>query len=91
MLLDKWGHRLRYTHLHDNRGDGFGDLHWLPFDGVRDWSELAEGIASCGYSGTLNLELACHSSAAYRAMPYAEFVREAKERAVRFRAMLRKN
>ncbi|MBQ4575638.1 MAG: sugar phosphate isomerase/epimerase [Clostridia bacterium] len=89
MLLKKWGNRLLYTHLHDNRGYGCGDLHWMPFDGVCDWAVLATGFVSCGYTGTLNLELACHSNAAYGEMPYADFVRAAKDRAVRFGEMLK--
>lgn len=82
-LLDKWGEKLLYTHLHDNMGAGKGDLHYMPFDGIRDWSELARKLSGCSYKGTLNLELACHSNVYYRELSYAEFVERAKERGVR--------
>ena len=81
-LLKQYGNRMLYTHLHDN--DGMADRHWLPFDGARDWGTLAKTFAKIGYDGTLNLELACHSAPAYRALPFAAFVREAHARLVRF-------
>ena len=81
-LTETFGQRMRYTHLHDNSGRG--DEHLLPFDGVRDWAALAGMLVAADYRGTLNLELACHSAPAYRALPFDVFVREAHARLVRF-------
>ncbi len=85
-IVETYGSRMLYTHLHDN--DGTGDRHFLPFDGIRDWNALAEALARVGYRGTLNLELACHSSQAYRDMPFEAFVREAYARLTRFAEIL---
>ena len=84
-LAETFGRRMLYTHLHDN--DGRGDGHLLPFDGVRDWAALARTLAAADYRGTLNLELACHSAPAYRALPFAAFVREAHARLICFAAL----
>lgn len=64
-LLEKWGDRLIATHLNDNLGiKDFGgkitwhdDLHLLPFDGIRDWDELARRFRACRYDGILTFEL----------------------------------
>ncbi len=64
-LLEKWGDRLIATHINDNLGirDFHGnitwldDLHLLPFDGIRDWDELARRFSACGYDGILTFEL----------------------------------
>lgn len=68
-LLEKWGDRLIATHINDNLGikDYNGnitwhdDLHLLPFDGIRDWDELAKRFVACGYDGILTFELNKHS------------------------------
>ncbi len=87
-LLPALSGKLRYTHLHDNRGSG-ADLHLLPFDGAINWAGLAADLVAAKYAGTLNLELACSGSAAYRAMSYGDFVRLAYSRAQRLRELLR--
>jgi len=85
-LLERFGHRLLYTHIHDNFGDC--DRHLLPLDGKRDWSAYAAALHDSGYTGSLTLELACHSSEAYRAMPFGTFVKEAFCRAKHLRDMV---
>ncbi len=89
-LLEACGDRLLFTHIHDNRGNrgGNGDLHLLPFDGDRDWPRYAEQIAATGYRGTLNLELACLHSAAYRSGTFEQFAREAYARIRRLAEMI---
>ncbi len=92
-LIQRFGHKLMYTHIHDNRGitrpgNPGGDMHLMPFDGNLDWNWFAEAIRNTGYMGTLNLELACHSCPAYGKMSYPEFVREANARITRFREMV---
>ncbi len=81
------GHRLLYTHIHDNMGPGHGDMHLMPFDGVLPFDTLAADLATLGYKGTLNLELACHSQPAYGTIPYPDFVKEAYNRICRLRQM----
>ncbi len=92
-LLQRLGRRMLYTHLHDNQGaaaPGISgpDLHLLPFDGVQDCPALAAALRSAGYTGTLDLELACAHREDYRAMPYPDFVRLAHRRAQRLQALV---
>lgn len=54
-LLSQVRHRLLATHLSDN--DGIKDRHWLPGNGVIDWSRLGELFASSAYRGYLTLEV----------------------------------
>lgn len=79
-LLGRWGHRLLYTHLHDNFGASAPDLHYLPFDGNIDWENTVRRLSAVGYGGTLNLELACLHSEDYRRMSFDAFVSLAYER-----------
>ncbi len=79
-LLGACGDRLLFTHIHDNRGGGNGDLHLMPFDGDRDWARYAATLAATGYTGTLNLELACMHSDQYRAWTFEQFAKEALAR-----------
>ena len=75
-----FGNRLIYTHLHDNIGEGGGDLHLLPGDGIIDFGAYFERLRASGYGGTLNLELSCYHRAEYREMSFESFVRLAYER-----------
>ena len=101
-LLEKWGDRLIATHLNDNLGikDYNGkifwhdDLHLLPFDGIRDWDELAGRFRKCNYDGILTFEL-CKTSKPYRhendkydRMDLQEYFTESFIRACRFAAKL---
>ena len=64
-LIAKFGDRLLCTHLNDNLGilDHQGkttfhdDLHFLPFDGIADWQDIAARLDRCGYQGELTFEL----------------------------------
>lgn len=77
-LLGQYGHRLQYTHLHDNLGH-WEDLHLLPKDGNIDWDGLLPRLR--GYEGSFNLELSCTYRASYRAMKFEEFAALAYARA----------
>ncbi len=79
--LTRLGPRLLYTHIHDNLGKA--DNHFLPYDGILDWDAYATRIAEIGYTGTLNLELACIYSEQYRAWSFERFAGEAYTRARR--------
>lgn len=52
-ILRECGDRLLATHLSDN--DGIEDRHWLPGDGVIDWSKLFEYFPR-EYKGAISLE-----------------------------------
>ena len=56
-MLERFGHRLRALHLHDN--DGSGDQHLPPLTetGIIDWPVLMKKIANTGYTGPTTLEL----------------------------------
>jgi len=54
-FLPQIGHRLIYTHLHDNRI--IGDHHLLPWDGAIGFDRVVGELRDCGYSGDLTLEL----------------------------------
>lgn len=64
-LLARYGDRLLCTHLNDNLGirsfEGdttfHDDLHFLPFDGIADWQDIAARLDRCGYEGELTFEL----------------------------------
>lgn len=81
-LIERWGERIIYTHLHDNFGISSPerDLHYLPFDGDIDWESIMHRLAEVGYGGTLNLELACLHSEDYRKIKFDEFVLAAYDR-----------
>ncbi len=103
-LLSLYGDKLIATHINDNLGiKDYGgkifwhdDLHLLPFDGIRDWDELAARFGRCDYKGILTFEL-CKQSKPYRhendkyeRMPLAEYFSECYARACRFASMLRR-
>lgn len=101
-LLEKWGDKLIATHLNDNLGvkDYNGkitwhdDLHLLPFDGIRDWDELAMRFRKCGYKGILTFELnktskpERHENDKYDRMSLQDYFSESYIRACRFAAKL---
>ena len=96
-LLALYGDRLIATHINDNLGirDYNGritfrdDLHLLPFDGVKDWTDFARRIQRCGYGGELTFELKLasqidrHENDAYGEMPFERYLAEAYKRACR--------
>ncbi len=101
-LLEFFGDKFIATHINDNLGikDYNGkifwhdDLHLLPFDGIRDWKELADRFRKCGYKGILTFELNKkskpdrHENDKYDRMPLEEYFAEAYARACRFASML---
>jgi sugar phosphate isomerase/epimerase len=55
-ILAAYGGRLRHVHLHDNKG-GNADLHLPLGTGTVDLPESLEAVQSCGYDGTITLEV----------------------------------
>jgi sugar phosphate isomerase/epimerase len=55
-ILEAHGKRLRHVHLHDNKG-GHADLHLPLGTGTVDLVEHIRSLQSCGYDGTITLEV----------------------------------
>lgn len=54
-LINRFKDRLISTHLSDN--DGRGDRHWLPGNGIIDWSSFCQNFPHKHYKGFLTLEV----------------------------------
>ena len=85
-LLDRYGHRLKALHLHDNKG-GL-DQHLPPGEGTIRWPWLMERIARTGYRGPVSLELSNIASSRLRRMPVETFLDRAHSKAVALGAMM---
>ena len=102
-MLALYGDRLIATHINDNLGirDHNGtitfqdDLHLLPFDGVKDWTDFAQRIQRCGYDGELTFELKLasqsdgHEKDVYKEMPFERYLAEAYKRACRVATLVK--
>ncbi len=89
---DIFRNRIVFTHIHDNlgRGDeetGDPDLHWLPFDGTKDYAFMMRQLDRYGYEGTLSLEAANHTRPEYLAMTPKDFLATCYERAAKIAKM----
>jgi hypothetical protein len=96
-MLALYGDLLIATHINDNLGikdyDGrityLDDLHLLPFDGVKDWSDFGRRMKKTGYQGELTFELKIsnqknrHENDVYLNMPFEQYLTEAYKRACR--------
>ena len=101
-MLERHGRKLIVTHLNDNMGQTeeeitfHDDNHMLPFDGIGDWENIAERMHKCGYTGPLSFELVKgnrperNTNDRYVAMTFEEYIKEAYERADRFRMIYNK-
>lgn len=103
-LLARLGNRLVSTHLNDNLGiraaDGeitwLDDLHLLPFDGIADWSNIANRLDKWGFDGILTFELNLkskpnqHENDIYFNMPFEDYLKEAFSRACRVASLRKK-
>ncbi len=62
-MLALYGDKLIATHIDDNmgvRGNEItfqDDLHLVPFDGIKDWSDAMIRLKKCGYNDILTFEL----------------------------------
>ncbi len=103
-LLALYGDRLIATHLNDNLGirskSGVitpnDDLHLLPFDGVKDWEDVARRVRETGYTGDLTFEWKlsgsdCPQKEAYRQMPFEDYLAEGYRRACRVASLIQGN
>ncbi len=80
-----FGDRLMYTHIHDNTGIFNDDRHYLPFEGVIDFSYVAGEIKRSGFGGTLTLE--CRMDSADSRSP-EEFITDAARAITKIRQMV---
>ena len=56
---------LSTLHVHDNNGRD--DNHWLPGQGVIDWSDFSKALGEIGFEGTVSLETAVSGDVAVAA------------------------
>ena len=52
-MLEKFGHRLLTTHIHDNLGS---DTHMLPYEGNINWDKFREVFHRLDYHGNFQIE-----------------------------------
>jgi sugar phosphate isomerase/epimerase len=81
-LLERFGHRLIATHVHDNHGTE--DDHLLPFEGCIDWPSTMRAIGATHYDMPLNLE----TPADRHKLPEEAFYRRAHAAALRLQQMV---
>lgn len=55
-ILERFGHRLKHVHLHDNKGGG-ADLHMPLGTGTVDVSSAVRALKNAEYDGTITLEV----------------------------------
>lgn len=99
-LISKYGDRLFGTHLNDNMGQTgdnitwLDDSHMLPFDGIRDWTVVADRLNKAGFVGPLTFEIiktdrperTCNSI--YSKLSFDEYLALALRRAQKFADMV---
>ena len=52
--LRELGEYVRVLHVHDN--DGQYDRHWIPGNGVIDWTDFGKALKESKYQGVFSLE-----------------------------------
>ena len=83
-----YGSRLFCLHIHDNKGIYDSDDHYLPFDGVIDFSHVAEQIRRSGYTGSVMLETAGRGRDLYAGLSEEAFLERAYLQADRLRRLI---
>ncbi len=99
-MLSLYGDRLICTHINDNIGvtgeeiTFLDDLHFIPFDGIKDWEDAMERLKKSGYCDILTFELKLSKAqddkygTDYTKIPFEEYVKRVYERASRLREMV---
>lgn len=78
-----FGEKLICTHIHDNFGYDRScdpDVHFLPFDGTLDYSDMMRRLDRVGYRGSLMLEVFNSSKPQYMNLTEEEFLSTCSER-----------
>ncbi len=95
-LLNKYAHRLFFTHLNDNYGSTWptlwsgDDLHLLPGDGKADWAVVLDRLKAAKKQEVLNFELKVRPKPGkckvdlYGHLPLETYLQEAANRAIAF-------
>ena len=95
-VMDLFGHRIKYTHFHDNFGmcyDKNCDLHLLPFDGDNDFNKVIDKLDEFNYSGSIMLETfdRTHGHGGYESsLKNIDFLKEAYKRATKLNELSKK-
>lgn len=102
-ILGKFGKYIFSTHLNDNMGQTeeeitfCDDNHMLPFDGIADWEKIAKQLKENNFKGPFTFELVKvnrpnrNTNDRYVEMSFEEYVKEAYERADKFRKLYLSN
>ena len=72
-FMNLFGDRLTAIHLHDNHHLPDQDEHLIPFDGITDYSCVADTLARCNFSGTVMLEVFRSESDKYNSITAEEY------------------
>ncbi len=76
-----FGDRLICTHIHDNFCVYNQDSHLLPFDGKKDFGEMADELRRSPFRGSLMLEVSASHSDAYEGISPEQYLVRAAEAA----------
>ena len=99
-LIGKYASKLICTHLNDNLGQTgdcitwLDDSHLMPFDGIADWSKIAERLKTVNYKGDLTFELTRankpdrHTHDRYAHLDFANFCALALDKAKQFKEIM---
>jgi len=80
-FMSLFGDRLTAVHLHDNHHLPDEDEHLIPFDGICDYSHIAETLTHYNFSGTVMLEVFRSESNKYKTFTAEEYYKHAGEAA----------
>ena len=83
-----FGDRLICLHIHDNLKIYNGDSHYLPFDGLIDFSHVADQIRASGYMGSLMLETGGCGNPLYSGLSDVDFLKRAYMQGDRLRRLI---
>ncbi len=83
-----FGHKLVYTHIHDNLSQPGGDLHMIPFDGNIDYSKVVKHLKNANYAGTLTMEVMPKVWDGYKGIKPEAYYQKAYDAIVKIRNML---
>ncbi len=79
-FINRISDKIKSTHISDY--DRLNERHWMPGEGITDWSSLYNSLCSTGYSGPWLYELgfSCPTSVnRSRALTCADFYKNANE------------
>lgn len=83
-----FGHKLVYTHIHDNFSQPGGDLHMIPFDGNIDYAKVVKHLKNANYTGSLTLEITPKVWEGYNGISRVDYYQKAYNAIVKLRTML---